>query len=323
MINNIRNIQIYKADELSNDDYHGEEFKDYSSGSELWAVHETCPAQVRFGEHKETDALHFGTASHAAILEPDEFNKLFVRGIDKEDFDIKSDADIKAKLKEMGRTGYSTKKYPDLIIMLLDCDDSLMPFSLAQTIQEIECKYDGKTIVKPDDYDKITDMRGTMFNYPSNVELFKDSVNELSIFAEIQIGEKWFKVKCRPDCITSDRQIPDYKTTVSIEPEAFGRQAHNAGYWFKMAFTLDIVNFALGSGHTASLLAQQKTAPYLVQKYDLTGQQLQVGREQYIETLFKWQQCKDGDNFPAYFDGSVELFTPEWVANMYGFDDLI
>lgn len=323
MINNIRNIQIFKPDELGNDEYHGEKWAAYSSGSELWAVYQSCAAEVEFGEKKETAALHFGTASHSAILEPEVFDSQFVRGLDPDDFELKTDAAIKSKLKEMGIKGYSTKSGFDLISLLLQCDPDAMPLALAQAIQDYECKFEDKTIVKHSDYDQIKVMRDTLFNYPSYAELLNGSTNELSIFAEIQIGDKWYKVKCRPDAITKDKQVPDYKTTRSIEPEFFGKQAHDAGYWFKMSFTLDIVNLALGSGHTASLLAQSKTAPYLVQKYNLTENQLNIGREQYQMALMSWQQCKDSENFPAYFDGEVDLFTPEWAANMYGFDELI
>ena len=93
MIQNIRNIQVFKADELSNEDYHKHE---YISGSSLVTIFNECVAQWKFGEKKETPALSFGIASHAALLEPEKFDAEFVCDIDASGGKVKN-ADIPAK----------------------------------------------------------------------------------------------------------------------------------------------------------------------------------------------------------------------------------
>ena len=319
MITNIKNIQIYPNGELPNDDYHGEKFEDHVSGSQLCVIHNDCPAVLKYGENKESAALHFGIASHAAMLEPELFDALFVRKIAKEDSDkfLTSDAAIKSYLKAAGRTGYSTKPWSDLVIMSLECDADVKIFQLESILQEYDCI--GKTLVKGEDYDQILLMRKTLFNDPANVELFHGAQFEMSIICEIEIDGEWHKVKIRPDIITKNCEVPDYKTTRDVRPEHFGRQAHEAGYWLKQAFVGDVLQTAYNQQFKMGLFAQAKYSPFIPQLYWMTEQQLQVGREQYEFALRYYKNCVNNDNWPAYFDGAVELPTPEWLAKRYGF----
>ncbi len=315
-----RNIQVFENGQLSNDDYHGEKYADYASGSSLHLLFTECPAALKFGDKEETAALHFGTASHAAMLEPEMFDKLFVKAISKDDFEISSDAAIKAFLKKVGRTGYTTKKYADLVIMAFESDENVKIFSIESLLQEYECAALGQTLVKADDYDMILQMRETLFADPDNVELFKGATFELSVICEIEIAGTWHKVKIRPDIVTANGCVPDYKTTANMNPEKFGRQAHEAGYWFKQAFVCDILSAAYDSHFKAGLLAQGKKAPHIHQLYWLTQDQLQVGREQYQQALRMFTECTNADVWPAYFNGPTELQTPQYVARMYNFN---
>ena len=317
---NIRNIQVFENGELSNDDYHSEKFADHASGSGLHLLFSECPAAYKYGEQEETAALHFGTASHAAMLEPEMFDKLFVKAISKDDYAISSDAQIKAFLKKVGRTGYTTKSYSDLVIMAFESDEDVRIFSVESAIQECECKSNGQTLVKANDYDMILQMRETLFADPANVELFKGATFELSVICEIELGGVWHKVKIRPDIVTANCTVPDYKTTANMNPEAFARQAHDAGYWFKQAFVCDILSAACSDNFKAGLLAQGKKSPHIHQLYWLSHDQLQVGREQYQQALRMFTECSNTDVWPAYFNGATELPTTSYTARMYNFN---
>lgn len=50
------------------------------SKSGLWTVETKSPAHYRFGERKESKAFDFGEACHLAILQPNDFEKVVVRG---------------------------------------------------------------------------------------------------------------------------------------------------------------------------------------------------------------------------------------------------
>lgn len=320
MITSIKNIQIFPNGELESEDYHGEKFKDHVSGSQLCVIHNDCPAQLAYGESKESAALHFGIASHAAMLEPELFDKLFVRQISKEDNDkfLTSDAAIKALLKSAGRTGYSTKPWSDLVIMALECDENVKIFQLESILQEYESI--GKTLVKGEDYDQILIMRKTLFNDNSIVELFKGAQFEMSIICDIEIDGQWHSVKIRPDIITKNCTVPDYKTTRDMNPEKFGNQAHNAGYWLKQAFVGDVLTAAYNQSFKMGLLAQGKSSPFITQLYWITAEQLQIGREQYQFALKYHKNCVDSKTWPAYYDGATELVTPPYLAKRYGFE---
>ena len=320
MITNIRNIQIFPNGELDNEDYHGEKFKGHVSGSQLCVIHNECPAALRYGENKESAALHFGTASHAAMLEPKMFDELFVRKISKNDNEkfLTSDTDIKSFLKKAGRAGYSTKPWSELVVMAFECDDNVKIFQLESILQEYESI--GKTLVKGEDYDQILIMRKTLFNDESNVELFKDAQFEMSIICEVEINDQWHKVKIRPDIVTKNCEVPDYKTTRDMNPEKFGNQAHNAGYWLKQAFVCDVLKAAYNQTFKAGLLAQGKLSPFITQLYWMTEQQLQIGRDQYQFALKYHKNCVDNERWPAYFDAATELVTPTYLAKRYGFE---
>lgn len=319
MITNIKNITVYPNGELSNDDYHGEKYQDYASGSELYRLFSECPADFHYGDDEESAALHFGTASHAAMLEPDLFKKQFVRQLIKEDFEscLTSDAAIKKFIKDKGIPGYSNKSYSELVMRALDIDKHVQIFNLEREFQFFECK--GKTLVNGEDYDNIIKMRDQLFNCDENIELFKGATVETSIICEVLIGEIWHKVKVRPDIITKNHMVPDYKTTARMNPEEFARQAFFAGYWFKQAFVIDILTAVYDMEFTAALLAQGKKSPFIPQLYMLTDEQLQVGREQYTYALQVFDRCKNDKSWPAYFDGPVNLPTPEYIAKRYNF----
>lgn len=319
MITNIKNIEVHTNGKLSNDDYHSEKYEDYASGSSLYQLYSECPADFKFGDKEKTAALHFGTASHAAMLEPSLFEDEFVRAISKEDEVnyLTSDAGIKKVIKDAGIPGYSNKSYSDLIIRAISIDPDIKIFQLEQLLQKYECT--DKTLVKGEDFDNILQMRKVLFADDDNVNLFKCASFEVSVICEIEISERWHKVKVRPDIITKSGLVPDYKTTASMKPEDFARQAYYAGYWFKQAFVHDILTAAYNAPFKMALLAQGKKSPFIPQLYMLTNEQLQVGREQYLSALSRFEQCKKSNVWPAYFDGAVELPTPDYIARKYDF----
>jgi hypothetical protein len=87
-----------------------------------------------------------------------------------------------------------------------------------------------------------------------------------------------------------------------------------------MAFQHDVLEAVANKSPRMGLLAQGKSAPYIPQLYWFTAEQLEVGREQYLFALAQYHNCKTRDVWPAYFDGAVDLPTPDYIARRYGFD---
>ena len=319
MIQQIRNIKKYNADELSNDDYHAHE---YISGSSLVTIFFDCLAAWKYGDKSDSPALHFGIASHAALLEPEKFEREFQCDINKNDESvITSDAALKSWFKLRGVPIKSTATFSEMIEQMLKTGEYPTVLKLESMILEAECKHAGKTIVKYDDYQTIMQMREVIFNDRDLQVALKDCRVEMSIICEVMIDDVWYGIKIRPDIVTGDRAVPDYKTTADMNPEKFANTAHNNGYWLKMALQKDVLEAVFKKEFRPALLAQGKSKPYIPQWYWLTNEQLEVGRDQYQYALSQYKKSNDADVWPAYFNGFVDLPTPAYLANRYEFED--
>lgn len=299
---------VYPPTEMSNEDYHGD--TEHVSGSGLCEIYLKSPAAWRFGDKETTPALEFGIASHAAILEPELFSAEFVRGLDKDEHPsaLTSDAAIKSWLKSRGVAGYSTKKGQELVAMVEATGEDVEIWS--DMVGEFEEASEGKTIVKPKDYDKIMTMRDVVFNDAEYAKRLSTGFAEYSIFGELH----GVKVKIRPDIMTEHGEIWDYKTTADASPEKFGLDSYRYGYLLKMALQHDMFLEAYGRPPASvTLLAQEKKAPYIAQAYELTDEQLEIGREQYRTALEMYQRCKATDTWPAYGGGVMHMQLPEWI----------
>lgn len=305
-------FKIFDSTDLSNDDYHGEKYADYISGSNIAVVLEKSPAHLRYAERKETEALLFGTAMHCAILEPDVYEKAFIRDISKDDYPdaLTSDAAIKAWLKARGISGYSTKKTPELIEMVRNTGEDIQIWSeLKQSFDE---SAEGKVIVSKDGFEKIEMMKKTIVGYYP--KYFSNFIPEISLIGSLD----GIKVKVRLDMIYTDKNgdewIVDLKSCVSAEPEKFGRDAHKLHYYEKMALQHDCFTVAFGRKPAGViLLAQEKEYPFIPQAYVMTEEQITEGRVNYRDAMYWINDCMRGDSWPAYGGGIQELSTPGYV----------
>lgn len=326
---------LYTAKQLTADRYHSDEFPQ-ASGSVLAAIYSTCPAQWKYGDHIESKAMAFGTASHAFLLEPGEFDSRYVRGIDPADYPgaLVTGKDIESWLKECGRKGYSGKLKAELIAMAKE-DPNHPPILDDILAKHIEAAGE-RAVVPYADYDTIGMMRKTIeANGYGFVFAPGGGESEVSI-----IGDD---LKCRIDRLLKrgNGEIWDYKTTTNVEPRAFGAQAFRMNYWLKMAVQADM--FERHFGHLPDrvvLMAQSTKAPYLPVDYTLTADQLNVGRKQYKSTMQLIDHCIKTNQYPGYAQlpkvlemlgiheyfphipflvgGSLELDTPGYAAYEFG-----
>lgn len=304
-------LNVYRSEELTNDQY-----RDLPevSASTLVAIWKDCPAAWKYGDPPSSPALADGIAAHAAILEPESFAAQFVCDIDPGQHPgaLATAKDMQSWLKERGIKGASGKTKEELAGMVLNAEPEAQ--ILDRIIAAHHAEHEGKTMVKPATWAMIAAMREVIFNDEYYRAAFTGANTEVTI-QRPDTGEK-----CRIDCITSGGDIWDYKTTMSAHPDEFARQAHNNGYWLKMAYQCDLFEAAFGYQPDVVLLAQSKKAPYIPQAYRLTAEQLDVGREQYQQALRIYQRCQESGRWPAYGGGVQDLPTPQWLARQYGFD---
>ncbi len=322
-IKEVRNVSVHLNGSLPIEDYHQKIEGISSSG--LWELYDDCPASFKFGEKEESDALHFGTASHAAMLEPELFKQQFVRDISKEDFEgeqlLTSDDAIRKWITALEIKGASTRKGQELIDFAMAAYETVkssgidvkppLIFSVLQK-KHIE-ENQGKTLVKAEDYDSIMKMRDVMFNDEYYKNLFSEAYYETSIIGELQLhgSDDWIKFKVRPDIITKDRHVPDYKTSRDVRPREFERQAFYSGYWFRQMFVCDVLAAVYGEEFYPALMAQSKKSPYIAQEYMLDDpESISIARGQYTGALLVYADCLKNDFWPTYSDGPISISIP-------------
>jgi hypothetical protein len=300
--------KVFTAYQLSNEAYHAD--TEYVTGSVLCAIHKTCPAKWYYGERKETKALLFGTGSHAALLEPEKFDAEFYRAVDAEQYPhaLRTVAEMKKAFTERGIKGLSAA---DKATMLEKCRE-LEIVCLDHIEQEHDAANAGKVKLSASEYDMIQQMRAVIVADDAYSSKIVGGWPEMSIFAELE----GVKVKIRPDLMTTDGGIWDYKTCTDLQK--FARDAFEFGYYLKMALQHDVFQAAYGTPPSeVVLLAQEKTAPFIPQALRMTPEQLQIGRMQYKSALALYKACKESDIWPAYGGGIQELETPDYVKRMY------
>ncbi|AUR87902.1 putative exodeoxyribonuclease 8 [Vibrio phage 1.105.O._10N.286.49.B4] len=305
-------LQQLTATELPEEQYHGEGFKDFLSGSELWAYIDTCPAEYVFGEKKETASLITGSAVHSEVLEMHTFDDLYYRGFEPTEDALTSDAAVKAKLKSLGITGYSTKSGQDLYDMLLKAE----PDSIIKNIEEakLEQENEGKTMLKFAQYDMAKAMRKQLMQYPTYAEYVLQGECEASIVGECELFGRKVKVKTRPDII-HEHSITNYKTTTSAKPSSLVTDSFNKGYFMKEVLNAIVYQEMHGYFPKINIMAQSKKAPYVVTMFEMTQDMIDIGMAQLEQAFNLWIACKDSGQVIDYAQGEIltDLEVPNWM----------
>lgn len=117
--------------------------------------------------------------------------------------------------------------------------------------------------------------------------------------------------KARLDILMPDLII-DYKTTTNAGTDVFMREAIRYGYDLQAAMYMEA---ARANGYDPKgfiFIAQEKTAPYLINILHAGDAFLDRGRWIMMDLLQKYKECRDSDTWPGY--GENELILPEWGA---------
>lgn len=312
--------KIYTPQEMPNEEYHDKNgaLKDYISGTGLSIIYHQSLAHYKYADETSSPVLHFGIASHAAYLEPDLFDAEFIRGIKKEEHEgiLTSDASMKSLLKELGIPKYSTKKGQELIDMIdLAFKDTPENKPKILSVMNSELEATGKAIVNADDYDNIMQMRRVLLANSVIADALQDIKVEHTFITEIE----GVKVKVRPDILTHNNEVWDYKTSTTAKPDEFIVKAYKLGYFLKMALITDVVAKVTGNSvNRTVLLAQEKKSPFVTKPIALTSEQLEIGRKQYKKALRLYREAIERNIYPAYGNSISSAVLPDWILREEG-----
>lgn len=285
---------------------------------DLHKIYSTCPAKYRWEENKRNNVM--AIAEHAAILNPNEFERRFIREPAKEDYPdaLINDKDLISWLKDRGISGYSGKKHDELI-ELIDLTGE-KPLIWKKLIDDFYNSIGNKSSVPSVIFDKVLQMRAVIFGNEKFATKFSDSFNDATIIGDIDD----VNIRVRYDVITTDGSIIDYVGCMNADSKEFTNQAIRGGYYLKQALLHDIFTEAYGHAPTEQLiLAQERNFPHIPEYYRITNQFLEIGRLQYKSALFLYKQCIENDVWPTYSIGDevTDIIVPEYYAKQYGVNE--
>lgn len=272
---NKKPLKTGRYDDISLNDYHNK-FGGISK-SNLDKINQSVAHYLQSLEDEEakSKALVFGSAIHCKILTPDLFEKEFAVLPDTID----------------RRTKKGKEDYAEFL------NNSV-----------------GKHIIKMDDYIKISVMEKVLRDHPIAPTILSQGDAEHT-FSWVD-KKTCLNCKCRPDYlrVVGDMAI-DYKTTEDAGYFSFQRSIVNYRYHTQAAFFLDGISQVIGKRiEKFVIIAQEKTAPYLIAIYMLDKAAINTGRIAYQNDLQKYKDYLDSNSkWAGYPSGVQDMMLPVWA----------
>jgi len=241
------------------------------------------PAHLRYAlEHPqdETDSLRVGKAVHRAVLEPERFDELYIRG----------------------PAGNWTHVGPKA------------------EVASLRARFPKGIVLKPDEYDQIIAARDAIQEHPLASKLLDNPEYGYEVSACWQYSDAAGELKCkaRADILRPDLgTIVDIKTVQSAAPHAFGASMYRYGYVRQAAFYLDSFNAVFDPPHTVfesfAFIVIEK-GPNLVAVYEVKPDDLARARLQYQRLLALYAECAYTNRWPGYPEEIRYIDLPDWAT---------
>lgn len=167
---------------------------------------------------------------------------------------------------------------------------------------------EGKDVITQEQFEQIEDMRNAAYATPFVSKLFMNGEKELSFWGADE--ETGLAIKCRPDCLTEwngKHILIDYKTCTDAENIKFCRDSIKFGYDLQLAMYRDILKQNTGHDYMVVIIAQEKSAPYATNVFQLSENYLESGRELYKEMLKVYKECAETDNWYGYMKDGISI----------------
>ena len=166
---------------------------------------------------------------------------------------------------------------------------------------------EGKDVITQEQFEQIDAMRNSAYATPFVAKLLSGN-KELSFWGKDE--DTGLVIKCRPDCITDfngKHILIDYKTCTDAENTKFYRDSIKFGYDLQLAYYREILKQNTGLDYDVVIIAQEKTAPYVTNVFQLSENYLENGRELYKEMLKVYKNCLETDNWYGYMKDGISI----------------
>jgi exodeoxyribonuclease VIII len=165
----------------------------------------------------------------------------------------------------------------------------------------------GKDVITQEQFEQIEEMRNAAYATPFVSKLLSGE-KELSFWGVDE--DTGLTLKVRPDCITEwngKHILVDYKTCTDCENTKFYRDSIKFGYDLQLAMYREILRQNTGHDYMVVIIAQEKTAPYVTNVFQLSENYLENGRELYKEMLKVYKECEETDNWYGYMKDGISI----------------
>jgi len=230
-----------------------------------------------------TDAMRFGTLAHSGILEPLQLANQYAVMPDLTEGITTANGQPAASPK-------ATKQYK-------------------QRVAEWEAANSTKEIVEQEWLDDVIAMHAQLLRNDRAMRyLAPRGPVECAIVWDDPSG-----VRCKALCDKIDNyscRIADYKTTRDLR--RFDRAIIDFSYDMQGAFYLDGISAIQSGKWQFAIVAQESSAPFLLQADVLPKEQITEGRRIYREALEKVAHAAEVDHWPGY--GDPDWSRPHWAT---------
>ncbi len=266
---------------------------------------------------KHTEAFDIGTAFHSAVLEPEKFKSEVVC--------------------------LKNSMFPNPNKVNQDGSVSMMDTNNREYNKNFREMNSGKLILNEAQYNSIISMREAVMQFPEAKGLLdlNNAYVENCFYARVIFdrsgkfdrieacgndelpGKFDVLIKTRPDYVHKNRFYDlDLKSTQSVDPEVFAKDAAEYEYDIQAAMGLDIITCNLGEAYETFLfLAVEKQSPYNVLLFDLNNQDIMDAKLVYLRRLNAIREARNDGNFKGYeiyaendFN-MVTLSMPKWYKD--------
>ena len=268
---------------ISNEEYRK---RDGVSSSDLKKMMKSMAHYKYYKENPEdsdTPAFLFGRAYHKLMLEPDDFETEFI---------------VSPKFDKRTKEGKAA--YEDFLV-----------------------KAEGKDVIDEETYQKLLEMKEALYATPF-VKFFIKGEHEKSFFWKD--AETGIECKCRPDSygmVKDNNVCVDLKTTTNAETDAFMRDAVKFGYDIQAYHYCEGLKATYGKDFKFLFIAQEKTAPYLVNVLEADDYFMRSGKELRKTLLEKYKKALETDVWEGYMtesSGVNSLTVPAWIRDSLDMD---
>lgn len=253
-------------------DYHAIEALS-SSGMRLL---ELSPAHFRAGWREATEAMEFGTAAHACLLQPGEFADSYV----------------------CGPSGDKRTK------------------AVKDAWASCEAANPGKIIVRGEDWPALEGIRRAVWEHPAARRLLLDvAETEASIIWDDPAGPAKCKSRLDA-VTSTDRLVLDLKIVTQVgdaRPERFARKINEFRYDRQAAMYRRALLAAGQSWGGHVWIVVESPPPHGVMVYAASDYDIMEADHEIDRLIETYARCVQSGEWPAYPAGVVTLSRPDWA----------